>query len=126
MNIKTPFAIFAVERSDVSDDQNIQRNAFILRSLDVNKIAYKQLVGTYKGVNEVSYLVQNIEFAESMGRIFDQECILISDANGLCSLDAQDGTSTVIGRMIDVDAQTAKASDASTFDPSTGRYFIVK
>lgn len=68
----------------------------------------------------------DVSFAESIGRIFDQECILVSDANGLCSLDEQTGASTVLGRMVEVDRDVANSSDASTFDPSTGRYFIIE
>mgnify|MGYP003341069796 CR=1 FL=1 len=121
--------ILSAELSTLDKDTNEQRTAQLRQLLNDNNLPYIQCVGSYQGVEEVSFaVVVNVEQAKSMviemGQMFGQECVLYRDNYGHCSLLYSDREES-IGTMIAVPEAKAMEHDSWTYNPVAETYFIV-
>lgn len=105
----------------------------LLGLLDGSKLAYKEVVGMYKGVLERSFLVvdETITIEDSirsLARQFKQESYLKVNADTRESFLIYPNSLQVesIGVFTEVSEAEALAQSAYTFDPMTDQHFIVK
>lgn len=130
MNTVRPVVILSAESTKISDDANNQRTT-ILESLllDLN-LAFNRALGVYNGNSEASFVVlvnseEEIEALKGFAfKNFDQESILLQDANQEASLLFANGTSERLGRLTQVSEEIAKTHN--NFTLMNGQYYITQ
>jgi|SRR5690554_787961 len=98
--------------------------------LDMRDLNYKEVVGSYQGTLEKSFMVdldiKHLDFFKSMGRLFNQESILFVDAFNQATLIFMDNRDAIfLGEMKQVTESEAKSSEAYTFIPELNIYLMV-
>lgn len=98
-------------------------------------IRYKVLLGSYKGVLEVSFLVTDADFEKvlSLGLVDSQESVLIlhpastpSEREAEILFLNNDNGSTMIGFFKAAPEHVAIAQDGYTYDPANQQYYIIE
>lgn len=106
-----------------------------LRDLDILGLPYQSLIGCYKGIEEISYLVtfsndNDLANIKSLAIDRSQESILIQRPDGSCYLDYLLNTSSYyqqfyeVGQLKPVSREVAINQDSWTFNPETNEYWI--
>lgn len=76
----TPYIIFSAHKEGLEHSQNMQRNICATYDLMINDVYYRQVNGTYKGTQEVSYMLhytpENLELVKKLCVEYEQECFL--------------------------------------------------
>jgi hypothetical protein len=76
----TPYIIFSAHKEGLEHSQNMQRNIYAKYDLTINDVYYRQVNGTYKGTEEVSYMLhytpENLELVKKLCVEYEQECFL--------------------------------------------------
>ena len=82
--------------------ENIRRTAALEKTLIEKKLDYHRVLGTYKGIEELSFMVYSSpsEFLTELGKFFKQESILeiSSEGGGYLNM-LESGTEIFIGDM---------------------------
>lgn len=132
MRTQEPVTIISAERADLPADQNAWRTLRMRRDLDLDKRAYSEVDGCYKGVCEHAFMVLTPggegsdvwDYLVRKARQWKQESLLHVDANGIASIYMVDTERWgCLGTMRVVDEATAKASNAFT-RTQDGRYYV--
>jgi hypothetical protein len=128
-DIVKPVIILSAFRKDLTDTQNMQRHTELESSLGKLKFANKVVVGCYKGVKELSYVIPYNDVAEelvliSLGEHFNQECVLKLDDNRNASLLYTNGSQEPLGHFHPITEKDALERDNYTF--SDGIYYGIK
>ena len=74
-----PCYIFSAERSIFDETLNIRRTKYVENNLIENNTKFKKLSGKYQGVDETSFLIENLDDAINYARLYDQDSILCID-----------------------------------------------
>lgn len=120
--------ILSAELSTLGTSENIMRSFDLMQWLELSGFKFGQSKGCYKGTTERSYVVlvntqDDINRLQSIAAKYNQDSILLKDANGLAHLMYGNGTEEVLGRMVGVNKSEALKQDAWT--ELNGQYFIV-
>jgi len=98
-------------------------------------VVFGEVKGCYKGKLEYAFILvsdsqqghkDNFQLAYSLGQLFNQESILEVHNDDTAVLHYLGGDSVKLGQLVEVPSAEALASDSYTFEPVTGRYFVVK
>ena len=121
------FVIISAELNTVSKAQNKAATKLLKDWLVEHNYAFKQVIGCYMGASETSFVVCTPTPREVLNLVrkaalFDQECILHVDGLSNACLVNSEG-STPIGKFNEVSGKPE--TDAWTFDPQTGTYYVV-
>ena len=97
--------------------------------LDMHNLNYKEVVGSYQGTLEKSFMVdldtKNLDFFKSMGRLFNQDSILFVNDLNQATLIFMDGRESInLGKMKQVTEFEAKSNEAYTFIPELNIYLM--
>ena len=129
---KPTTVIFSAYNDYRDNHSNITRNLKLKDTLTSENINYKEVVGRYKGVFEMS-LVVNVKDTNELQRIqelsdlYDQDCILHLDANRNATLLFNDSTKeTSIGKFQACSEMIAKKLDSYTYCDLNKTYYIIK
>lgn len=126
---KIPVIIFSVFRKRETFEYNMDVHATIKNVLLGENISFKELVGLYEGVSEMSLLVhaQHEDYVRNLCKQFDQECYLISNENRDTKLVYLNNTPDMdIGTLMNVSKVEALTSPGYTYDMDTNQYWITK
>lgn len=117
MNITEPILIFSVEKTELTDRENMVATAEVEDTLTSSDIPYNKVEGCFDGVTEQSFIVS----ANYEGRVkeycqaFNQDSYLLIDANGTAALFTSEGKHiTELGRLVKVSESEAKQQQAYT------------
>jgi hypothetical protein len=133
-----PFVILSVTPGELSTQAEDVRNADFVEWLLANDIPYKALNGSYKGKEEVSFLIRETDYSlvesDPAAWLEDQETVLVLSAqaphrHGLRTatlIYLNDRPNEVLGSWLNVTKDEALSRDAWTLDPSTGEYWVTK
>jgi hypothetical protein len=103
----------------------------LIAYLTVENYAYKQVIGRYKGVTEVSFVVKVDSEAgmEQMLKVaveFNQTNILyVKKDDTACLVYCDDGASYEIGKFNEVEIDSVSELEDTTYDPTTQKYWRV-
>lgn len=135
--LKTNKVFFSADSMNRDADRN--EVAFQACRLALQKAigtGFGVLQGRYQGFNEQTFLLEstdygihedNVALALELADQFSQESILVVDNEDVATIVTVSGReSVVIGRFTEVSEDEAKRESAYTFDPLSGRYFVVK
>ncbi len=124
MNHTKQYAIFSVcKGNDINEDaNNTDHIEYMMKQL---KVPFKHLVGVYEGQAEASFLTTNLDFARTAAEDFNQECILVSDANGACYLERDGVSIQELGTMVSVSEAEAKETQNYSVD-KFGNHYVTK
>lgn len=128
MNLINPFTILSAERSDLPDEENAQRSAFLLRQLESENIAVIPVRGRFEGSPEHAVLVFDTdeyrdEAIHRLARAYQQDSLLRVDANRQAYRESlSDGSYVPLGTFREVSAAQAARLRAVT-ETSDGRFF---
>lgn len=97
--------------------------------LEMNNLNFKEVVGSYQGVKEKSFMVDldnvNLDFFKSMGRLFQQDSILfVNDLNEATLIFMDNRDSISLGKMKQVDKVEALNNEAFTWIPDLDIYLL--
>ena len=98
--------------------------------LQHNKLKFKEVIGSYQGVSEKSFMVDldgnfNLDDFISMGRLFNQDSILFVNDLNQATLIFMDGRESInLGKMKQVTEFEAKSNEAYTFIPELNIYLM--
>jgi len=120
--------IFSVFQKDVSEDANYMNTIKVESMLKRTNIPFKAVQGVYKGTKEESFIIdlKYINAAMELARHYNQESILVIDANSNATLKYMPVTvesDSYLGIFQEVLESTAKTLDAYTYDIETGTYY---
>ena len=120
MNIFEPVIIFTAWRADMPEQVNRDSVSYVKCALDERGIAYRSAQGCYKGQTEPAIVVYGydaaaLDVAQGFARLFEQESLLLVDANRAARLESPDGDLIKdLGKLRAVPEHVAKAQDAWT------------
>lgn len=120
MNIAEPVIIFTAWRADKPTQVNRDSVAYVKSALDARGIAYRSAQGCYKGETEPAIVVYGYNDAEratvqEFARLFEQESLLLVDANRAARLESPDGELIeTLGIFRNVPEGAARSCDAWT------------
>jgi hypothetical protein len=116
-----------------NDDITNQRNTISLRKILTDKhYKFTDCLGCYSGVQEKSFLVHvdtqdQLNFLKYIGiEVFNQECILYRDSNGLFSLEYNDKSEIIGKKFKELSESEAKLRGNYTKILPRGICFIVE
>lgn len=98
--------------------------------LELNKVNFKEVEGSYQGVKEKSFMVElntdhTLDFFKAMGRLFQQDSILfVNDLNQAVLVYMDSREVIKLGEMKEVPKEVAEMSEAFTFIPETNTYLM--
>jgi hypothetical protein len=118
-----PFALFSAERSNKTFAENTDNTCAVACELVHRDIPFKVVIGCYKGVKELTFLVHgdNYQVAYELAKRYEQESILVVDENRNATLGYLDGRPDE--RYKWAEASPNNLGDAYTLDPETGIYW---
>jgi hypothetical protein len=135
MNKVPRIYIFSCYRKENKDSINEASHSIAILTLIKKSIAYKEVIGCYQGVEEQSILVVEKDdnsvqpIVEQLCRTFKQDCYLVRDTNGNCSLVYSNipyKCESLDGQLVNVPKKLAIKELAYTYDPKEDAYYIVK
>lgn len=103
-----------------------------LKRLLEKSFQYTEIVGSYEGMKEKSYMVvinnlSDLEYMKLLGEEFCQDSILYRDHEGNSNLIFMDGRESInLGKMVQVSEKEALSSIAYTYVPNLNSYWIAK
>lgn len=121
--------IFSAELSDNSRVSNGINTLYTEQRLKSLSIPYSKLLGSYNGVEELSFLVsyEHLETALRLATHFKQHSILLRDSeNNACLHILESGEFINLGKMVSVSVEEALENDSWSFHPKLNKYFICK
>ena len=125
--------IFSAEKNDRNDLYNAQMHMSARILLEDSGLAFTEVVGSYKGLNEKSFLVvlndidKDYAFVRSLAESAQQESILFRDNENNARLDFLTGDHGYnLGQLVEVSKNEAMTLDNYTYVPSTNKYFTTK
>lgn len=130
MNITRQVVILSAELSTKSFESNRQRTQTLEGILQDLHLSYNKATGVYKGSQEDSFVVivnseLDIEVLRDFAfKNFDQESILVQDANQEAYLLYQDGTTQRLGVLEQATKEVATAQDSYTI--MNDNYYITR
>lgn len=119
MNHFSPVILFSAWRAGRPAQVNRDSVAYVKSALDARGIAYKSAQGCYKGATEPAIVVIDTDATratvQGFARLFEQESLLLVDANRAARLESPDGELIEsLGRLRAVPEHVAKGRDAWT------------
>lgn len=120
MNIFTQAIILSGELSTLNDYENLKRTINLGACLEDCNFKFKKCLGVYKGTSEVSFLVvvkneDDIQIIKDFAfKSFNQESILLQDANGLCTLEYNNGKIKALGKFQRVNSKFIEQYESYT------------
>lgn len=129
MNLKPNILIFSVFQNSVSKKQNEINHNEVLKAVQDKGLTAMELQGRYNGSNELSILVSGFEhraLVEHTCKAFNQESYLESHNDRATFLIYKDGRRESIGTLTNVSQSEEEASNAFSYNPISGQYFICK
>lgn len=102
---------------------NTDNDKFVLEHAGMTPI--KEYIGSYKGVEEKSYLLPANSDTISLARAFNQESIVKLNGNNATILDTISQRPLLQGEWLNVGTNKPD-TDAWTYDIESGTYFIIK
>lgn len=130
MNISQRVVILSAETLNATVEGNRQRTETLRGCLQDCNMNFSQAVGVYKGKEETSFVVvvrdeEEIEALKGFAFLnFNQESILLQDANQEAYLVFNDGETQRLGRLEQVSKEVATKEDAYTI--LNGQYYITR
>ena len=128
------YIIFSAYKSDKGMAANVMANKALLEKFEANNVSYKELVGSYKGTKEISYIINASDLPVKLGGatyIFDTlgqesfiELLPCTKGAPMAHLHYADGTSEKLGLFREVSEIEAKACDAYTHDVNFNKYYL--
>lgn len=127
--MKTIF--LSAELSTLDRAENVRRTAILSGHLIMKGYNFRPLTGYYKGQKEQSFAVEvnGKELVEliNLAKNFTQESVLIVDEkNGASLAFLSTNKKMKIGKFKIASREVAEKQDNYSFDPSTGRYYVVQ
>lgn len=134
--LNTNKVFFSAHRVGNSAEQNDSAHAKALDLLRREGVSYRLLMGVWQGNEERSIMLestdvrqheQHVELALSLARLFRQDAVLEVANDGAAILhDVAGGSGTrAIGTFQEASGDLAKMQDGYTYDPATGKFYIV-
>lgn len=132
MTTQTPFAIFSAQLAGLDPAVNAGRNDFLRRELQHTGLDFQAVLGSYKGVEEQSFLVllphgdfgSDFVVVERLSRKWEQESFLFVDGQRQSSLHYSDGRVEMVGVFSPVTRGEAAQLDGWTQD-AYGSFYAV-
>ena len=130
MNIFQQVVILSAELSTNRAEKNRQLTSNLEASLNDCQISFNKANGYYKDAHEKSFvcLPKNADEIESLKdfafKNFNQESILLQDANGLCTLEFNDNTTKTIGKFRNISPKQIEQYDSYT--DFSGKVFVAE
>ena len=121
--------IFAVDgNKDLHTVAKFMRHMDTCRAMNTLSGSFVKCIGMYKGDLEPSYMMDEVDYrklVESAGYTAGQESILHvpGDTRQPCTLEFRDGSTKVVGPMVEVDAGKAMFLPSWTYNMETSKYF---
>ena len=125
------YVIFAIDNNE--DFHNVAK---FMRHIDTQKALGKlkgnivENVGYWEGIMETSYTLREedyMEFVVSLGYTQNQDCVLVLTDNPRQPAHLADSMTLAfkesVGIIKQISAEEAKASDAWTYNKTSGKYF---
>lgn len=125
MNIKPEICIFSVYQSNENEEVNFFNHTTVITCLDSKLIPNKVVRGNYKGISELSILVnsKDIEVIKRICLTYNQESYLTRHADNTASLThCQTGKIEPLG--VFKTTRFPEKYNAYTFDPDTLTYWV--
>lgn len=129
MNLQDIVFIISAELSKLSYKENEGRTNELHMILQDRGVSFKDVVGSYKGVEETSFVVvgeENRGLVMELMRHYGQESVLVSYSDRSSYLIDRDGVETKLGRLNSVSETVAKGLDAWTYCPVLNQYYAVE
>ena len=120
MNHFNQAIILSGELSSLSNEENLARTINLGACLEDCNFSFKKCLGVYKGVKEVSFIVlawnqDDINTLKDFAfKSFDQESVMLQDANGLCTLEFENNTSKTLGKFRNINPKYIEQYDSYT------------
>lgn len=130
MNHFNQAIILSGELSNLSNEENLARTINLGACLEDCNFQFKKALGVYKGQEEVSFVVlvwnqDDINTVKDFAfKNFNQESVLLQDANGLCSLEFQNGDSKTLGKFKTINPKFIEQYDNYTV--MDGKVFVTE
>lgn len=131
--VKQPFFILSASDSSLETEVNQDRTTLLRKYLKERNVPFKELLGSYKGTQEHSFLVvDTIENVLQYAKRFAQESILAVDSDRQAELvfvpyfHVPYTSEVKLGTFQQVTREEARAQDAWTYDPTENKYWIAK
>lgn len=105
-------------------------HAVMKHLLDMHNLNYKEVVGSYQGISEKTFMVDldgnlNLDHFVAMGRLFNQDSILfVNDLNQATLIFMDNREPINLGEMKQVTELEAKSNEAYTFIPELNIYLM--
>ena len=117
--------IISGEVAGKEDAINANRTESLRSSLRNHNLKYRELLGYYKGVGEVCFLIEcGLDEALAIGRVYSQEAILYRNSDNIAFLiDVETLESTNLGQFNQVPEEVAITLDNYTHDPAKGVFY---
>lgn len=135
-------AIISAERDDLSEFGKRCATAELCAELRALPYGFKSVVGTYKGVSEIAFVIvlpDNVEGQDAavssvlrLARQHKQESVLRVHRDGAAELlfpgsnHAEVASITPVGQWREITREQAARLAASTFDPHTSKYYAAR
>jgi hypothetical protein len=120
MNTVQQVVILSAELQGLSQAENNRRTILLNDMISELGLSFKTAKGVYKGVSENAFVVivnnqLDIEtLANFAFRSFTQESVLHQDSNQLARLIFADGSTELLGKLVQVDKEIAQKLDNYT------------
>tara|TARA_R100000951_G_C2540004_1_gene149083 strand:+ start:78 stop:488 length:411 start_codon:yes stop_codon:yes gene_type:complete len=130
MNISKQVVILSAELAGLSRKENDKRSNTLEHCLQDCNLNFNEAIGVYKGKEEKSFvvIVNNEDEAQGVKEFaflnFNQESVLVQDANQEAYLEFGDGSSQRLGILSLVPKEIAQVEDNYTI--LNGEYYITQ
>jgi hypothetical protein len=126
MNTRSRFVLFSIERPNNKNDSYKPDTG-----LRLSKYGFKQVIGSYNGQTEDSYMVlanedDALNEVIAIAKEFNQESILVVDENRIATLQflTSPANATILGSWTPIEALEAQSLENWTLDQTN--YYTVK
>lgn len=129
MYFRPNILIVSVFQNHLHKDVNTHVHNETLKAMIDAGIPAIELQGRYKGVNELSILVEGFEYRQTVEKIaksFNQESYLESHNDRHTNLIFLNGSVQSIGTLTPVSKEEAEKADAFSYNAHVNQYYIVK
>ncbi len=134
--LKTNKVFFSVYNADKTESVNFNRHEKFKGFLDAEGISYVELIGVYKGVKELSLLLQstdirehesNLQRAIEFGRNYGQESILEVHNDDTAILHYLDSgyRTDMVGKLRVTTKEDAETRSSYSYEPNSGLYMVI-